>query len=233
MQEKTMSSPVLTQTPVYVYEKPVRLWHWVNALALVVLAVTGYLIGNPPVVTGGEASDHFLFGYIRFIHFSAGYVLVVGLIGRAYWACVGNQYSRQLFLPEVYHRAYWQGVWHEILWYLFLVKEPRKNVGHNPLAGLAIFVFFVLGSGFMVVTGFALYGQGLGSGSWADRLFGWVIPLMGGSQATHSWHHLGMWYLVVFTMIHIYIVIREQYVSRQAMISTMIDGWRTWKDDRP
>ena len=85
----------------------------------------------------------------------------------------------------------------------------------------------------MIVTGFALYGQGLGSGSWADRLFGWVIPLMGGSQATHSWHHLGMWYLVVFTMIHIYIVIRDQYVSRQAMISTMIDGWRTWKDDRP
>ena len=32
MQEKTMSSPVLTQTPVYVYEKPVRLWHWVNRL---------------------------------------------------------------------------------------------------------------------------------------------------------------------------------------------------------
>ena len=26
---------------VYVYEAPVRLWHWVNALAIVVLALTG------------------------------------------------------------------------------------------------------------------------------------------------------------------------------------------------
>ena len=95
-----MSYPALTQTPVYVYEKPVRLWHWINALALVVLAVTGYLIGNPPVVTGGETSDHFLFGYIRFTHFSAGYVLAIGMAGRAYWAlafptAVGmNRYCR-------------------------------------------------------------------------------------------------------------------------------------------
>ena len=26
---------------IYVYEAPVRLWHWVNALAMVLLAVTG------------------------------------------------------------------------------------------------------------------------------------------------------------------------------------------------
>ena len=228
-----MSHPALTQTPVYVYEKPVRLWHWINALALVVLAVTGYLIGSPPVVTGGEASDHFLFGYIRFTHFSAGYVLAIGMAGRAYWAAVGNPYARQLFVPEVNQRAWWEGVWHEILWYLFLVPEARKHVGHNPLAGLAIFLFFVLGALFMIVTGFALYSEGLGSGSWADLGFGWVVPLLGGSQATHSWHHLGMWYLVVFMITHIYIVLREQFVSRQSMTSTMIDGWRTWKDDRP
>jgi Ni/Fe-hydrogenase 1 B-type cytochrome subunit len=228
-----MSYPASTQEPVYVYEKPVRLWHWINALALVVLAITGYLIGSPPVVSEGEASEHFLFGYIRFTHFSAGYVLAIGLLGRAYWAFVGNEYSRSLFMPEVQSREWWQGVWHEVLWYLFLVPEPRKHVGHNPLAGLAIFLFFVLGSLFMVVTGFALYGEGLGAGSWADRFFGWVIPLLGGSQATHSWHHLGMWYLVVFTMIHIYIVLREQLVSRQSITTTMINGWRMWKDDRP
>ena len=32
---------------VYVYEAPVRLWHWVNALAIVVLATTGYFIASP------------------------------------------------------------------------------------------------------------------------------------------------------------------------------------------
>ncbi len=33
--------------PVYVWEVPVRIWHWVMALCMVVLAVTGYLIGTP------------------------------------------------------------------------------------------------------------------------------------------------------------------------------------------
>jgi Ni/Fe-hydrogenase 1 B-type cytochrome subunit len=228
-----MSETALTQSPVYVYEKPVRLWHWINALALVVLAISGYLIGSPPVVTEGEASDSFLFGYIRFAHFAAGYVLAIGLLGRVYWAIVGNTYARQLFLPEIHSLRWWQGIGYEILWYLFLVPEARKHVGHNPLASLAIFVFFVLGSLFMITTGFALYGEGLGAGSWVDKLFGWIIPVFGGSQAVHSWHHLGMWYLVIFSIIHVYIVTRGQYASRQSMTSTMIDGWRTWKDDRP
>lgn len=29
------------QASVYVYEAPVRIWHWTNALAIVVLIVTG------------------------------------------------------------------------------------------------------------------------------------------------------------------------------------------------
>ena len=40
-----------TETPMglpeYVYEAPVRLWHWINAACILVLAVTGYLIGSP------------------------------------------------------------------------------------------------------------------------------------------------------------------------------------------
>ena len=38
---------------VYVYEAPVRLWHWVNAFAILALAITGYLIASPlPSFTG-------------------------------------------------------------------------------------------------------------------------------------------------------------------------------------
>jgi Ni/Fe-hydrogenase 1 B-type cytochrome subunit len=32
---------------VYVWELPVRVYHWINAVALVVLCVTGFLIGAP------------------------------------------------------------------------------------------------------------------------------------------------------------------------------------------
>ena len=32
---------------VYVWQLPVRLYHWVNALCVAVLCVTGYMIGRP------------------------------------------------------------------------------------------------------------------------------------------------------------------------------------------
>ena len=222
------------QEAVYVYEAPVRLWHWVNALAITVLAVTGYFIGSPPQSLPGEATYQFLLGYIRFFHFAAGYLLAIGLIGRIYWALVGNHHARQLFKLPFWSPSYWKELIFEARWYLFMEKEPKKYVGHNPLGQFFMFTMFLLGALFMIATGFALYGEGTQEGSWAHSLFTlWVIPLFGQSQDVHTWHHLGMWWIIVFVMLHVYAAIREDMVSRQSLISSMISGWRMFKDDRP
>lgn len=223
------------QTSVYVYEVPVRIWHWVNALAIVVLCVTGYFIGAPlPSMQIAEATHQFVFGYIRFAHFAAGMILTVFFIGRIYWAFVGNSHARQLFYVPFWSGAYWKEVWFEIKWYLMIEREPKKYVGHNPLAQLAMFCFFTLGVTFMIVTGMALYSEGAGQGSFYDLAFGWVIPLMGNnSHYVHTYHHLGMYWLVIFLIIHVYVAIREDIMSRQSIVSTMISGHRTFKDDRP
>ncbi len=215
---------------VYVYEAPVRVWHWVNALAISVLCVTGYLIGSPLPSLSGEASSHFMMGYIRFAHFAAAYVFAVGLIGRVYWAFVGNQHAREMVTLPVLRLAYWREVWAMFSWYLFLRPRPNQYVGHNPMARLMMFTGYFLVSLFMLVTGFAMYGEGLQTGSWADRMFGWVIPLLGQSQGVHTWHHLGMWALVLFVIVHIYAAIREDIMGRQSIVSTMISGYRTFKD---
>lgn len=215
---------------VYVYEAPVRAWHWINALAITVLAVTGYLIGSPLPTVGGEASEHFIMGYIRFAHFSAGYVLAIGLLGRVYWALVGNHHARELFWVPIFQKAYWREIGVLLRWYGFLNDRPGKYVGHNPLARFAMVFVFLLTTVFMIVTGFALYAEGAQRGSWADTLFGWVIPLFGQSQDVHTWHHLGLWVLVVFVIIHVYAAIREDIMGRSSVVSTMISGHRTFKD---
>ena len=217
-------------TSVYVYEWPLRLWHWVNAVAILVLAVTGYFIGSPLPSMPGEASAHFLMGYIRFAYFAAGYLMAVGLIGRAYWAYAGNHHARQLFILPLRSTRFWTEILHEIKWYLFLVDEPKKYVGHNPLAQFSMFFLFTLNGIFMVVTGFALCAEGAGRDSWQDVLFGWVIELAGNTQNLHTIHHLGMWVMVCFVMVHVYAAIREDIMSRQSLISTMISGWRMFKD---
>lgn len=218
---------------IYVYEAPVRLWHWINAAAITVLAITGYLIASPLPTLSGEASQHYVMGTIRFLHFSAGYIFAIGFLFRIYWAFVGNHHARQLFILPFWRRSYWVGLIEEARWYLFMEAKPKKYVGHNPLAQFAMFWAIGVGSVFMIVTGFALYSEGTGAGSWQDDVFGWVIPLLGGSMDVHTWHHLGMWVILLFIIVHVYAAIREDIMSRQSIVSTMISGVRTFKDDDP
>lgn len=226
-----LAQQVHEEPAVYVYQAPVRIWHWINALAILVLAVTGYFIGSPLPTMPGEASDNFLMGYIRFAHFAAAYIFVIGFLGRVYWAFVGNSHAREIFSPPVFKLSFWGGVWHELKWYLFLEKTPRKYTGHNPLAVLTMHFMFVWGTVFMIVTGLALYGEGAGYDSWQYTLFSsWVIPLFGQSQDVHTFHHLVMWVIIWFVMIHVYVAIREDIMSRQSIVSSMISGWRTFKD---
>lgn len=214
---------------VYVYEAPVRLWHWINALAISTLALTGYFIGSPLPTQPGEASANYLMGYIRFAHFAAAYIFAVGLIGRIYWALVGNKHARELFTLPILTPAYWREVATMLKWYAFLIPQPSQYVGHNPLARFAMFFGFFLGGLFMLCTGFALYGEGLGMGSWADKLFGWVIPMFGQSQDVHTVHRLGMWFMLCFIVLHVYAAIREDIMGRQSIVSTMVSGYRTFK----
>jgi Ni/Fe-hydrogenase 1 B-type cytochrome subunit len=198
------------------------------------LAITGWFIASPLPTVPGEASANFLMGYIRFTHFAAGYVLLIGFLGRVYWAFVGNHHARQLFVLPIFNGNWWKEVFFELRWYLFLERDPKKYVGHNPLAQFSMFTLFLTTALFMMVTGFALYGEGAQEGSWAHSLFtSWVIPLFGQSQDVHTWHHLGLWVIVLFVLVHIYAAIREDIMSRQSLVSTMLSGWRMFKDDKP
>jgi Ni/Fe-hydrogenase 1 B-type cytochrome subunit len=215
----------------YVYQAPLRLWHWITVLCVLTLCCTGYFIGKPLPTLSGEASAHFLMGYIRFAHFSAGLILAVGLVFRIYWGLVGNVFAREIFILPIWDPQWWREFFYELGWYLFLKRYPRKYIGHNPVGQAAMFCFFIAAI-LMCLTGLALYGEGLGHGSWVWHAFGWVVSLVGGgnSLAVHSWHRLGMWAVILFIMVHVYAAVREDIMSRQSMVSTMVSGFRMFKN---
>ena len=70
----------------YIYEAPVRLWHWINAGSIIALAATGLLIAHPFPSLMGEASHHFLMGDVRFVHFVAAWLFGGGFLVRLLWA---------------------------------------------------------------------------------------------------------------------------------------------------
>jgi len=213
----------------YVYEAPVRLWHWINASCILVLAVSGYFIGSPLPTQPGEASDNFLMGYIRFAHFAAGYLFAVGIMGRAYWALVGNHHARELFWVPLTSKAYWRNFAIWLRYYLYIGPVPAPIYGHNPISRFTMVFIFLLTSLFMLLSGFALYGEGAQMGSWQETLFGWMLPLLGGSNSVRTLHHLGLWMMVAFVLVHVYAAVREEIHGRLNMIGSIITGYKSLK----
>ena len=214
--------------PVYVYDAATRIWHWVTALCIVVLGVTGYFIGSPLPSIGGEAYQHFLFGYIRMTHFIAGMILGVAFLMRIYRVFVGGPHARQIFYIPFWSLHWWKDLFGEVRWYLFMGK-PKEYVGHNPLAHFAMFAMFVLPTIVLLLTGFALYAEDAGVQSLWYKVFGWVFVVIGDSFAVHTWHNVAMWIVIIFSMVHMYMAIREDMTHRQTTISSMVSGWRFFR----
>ena len=209
---------------VYVWQIPVRFYHWLNALAVLVLAVTGYLIGSPLAVAyGGEAYVSYWFGTVRFLHFVAAFVFFFNFAYRIYWGFVGNDYAHwNAFLP------FTKAQWHEMAEVLKVdvlqaTGKPIDSIGHNSLAGLTYFLTF-LAFLFQSVTGFGMYAAM--SSSWFPHLFAWIVPLMGGDFAVRQWHHVMMWAFVIFSMMHVYLVFYHDYVEGRGVLSSMAGGWK-------
>jgi Ni/Fe-hydrogenase 1 B-type cytochrome subunit len=119
------------------------------------------------------------------------------------------------------------------LYYLFVRKDSAKHLGHNPLETTAMVFTFMIPLFFMILSGFALYAEGLGMNHWLYSAFGWVLVVFGGSFVVHTLHHIGMWIMAVFTCIHLYMVFREDIMGRTGILSSIVSGWRYMKDDKP
>ena len=209
---------------VYVWELPVRLYHWINALCIVVLSITGYLIGSPLAIhSSAEASNQFWFGNIRFTHFLFAYIFFFNFLFRIYWGFVGNRFAHwDNFIP--YTRAQWKEILHVLcLDVLMVCKNPLKSIGHNALAGFTYFMTF-LAFLFQAITGFGMYAAM--SNSFFPKLFAWIVPLMGGDFAVRQWHHVMMWFFVIFGLVHVYLVFYHDYIEERGTTSSIIGGWK-------
>jgi len=208
---------------IYVWELPVRIYHWLNAVLILVLAVTGYLIGNPPgIQSSAEASDQFLFGWIRYIHFGAAYLFLFNLVFRTFWGFVGNKYARwYYFLPK--KKKFFSEIGKVLRFDILLSRGEHLNIGHNALAGLSYFFFF-LACTIQIITGFGLYENM--SDWWFPQLFTWVSGIFGGDFGLRNWHHATMWFFAIFTLIHVYLVFYHDYVEGRGEVSSMAGGWK-------
>lgn len=218
----------------YVWEGPVRIFHWINVLCIVALTITGFLIADPPaIMSGDEASHRYWFGIVRFIHFTAAYLFVAVMILRIYWAFAGNRYANwRNFLP--FNKKGLQNMLHVLKHDILLIPEKKpglsnESVGHNAVAGLAYLLMFLLAL-VMVFTGFGLFADN--ASWWFPKMFAWVPAALGGDFMARTIHHLSMWLIWFIVFVHVYLVLYHDWLEGSGEVSSMISGFKFFKKER-
>jgi len=213
--------PKCETTRVYVWELPVRITHWAIAISIFFLAITGLYIAHPinflPAITSGM----FIMGYVRMLHLAFATVFGISVLARIAWMFMGNRFSHwDKFLPFTKRRM--TGLIPTIRFYLFDLRKPPGFIGHNPLAGLAYTLVFLLYLA-MMASGFAMYSQIAHIDS-PFRMFDFLVPLLGGMQSVRWIHHLVMWLLLGFAGHHIYSAVLMSTLEANGTMESMFSG---------
>jgi len=208
----------------YAWQVPVRLTHWLIALSILALSVTGFYMGRPFVEVPGEAGGHFVMGWVKAFHFYAAIVFTLSVLSRILWMFMGNDLARwHQFLPVARQRR--REMWHVLRFYLFADPEvPVNPGGHNALAGLTYTVVFLLYL-MMIGSGLALYSMSAHVDSWMSG-FGFLLPLFGGPQTARWLHHVGMWLLWGFIVHHVYSAWMVSIVEKNATVDAIFTGFK-------
>ena len=203
----------------YLFSPWLRIFHWIMVDSIIVLFVTGILIGKPLEIMALEPTQtSMLMNWIRNIHFLAAYAFCAAFILRVYGFIVNK--GDRLF-PR-----FWEGRFYadtiDVAMHYMLVKKFHRSYLRNPLARMSYAGLYVLVA-IEVLTGFAMYYMTNPDGIGAT-LFSWVNVWLGGEMMTHLVHHYTAWAIVLFTSGHLYMVTRAEFMEGESEVSSMFSG---------
>ena len=201
----------------------IRLNHWTMIISLIVLTITGFYIAMPFTVIAGDTIEKFLMGNMRTLHILFGVFMTVIFIWRFYLAFFSTFRAdwKDFFAWRDFGNAIKQ-----IKFYTFFSKEtPEHRYLYGPIQSIAYNAYMIMFT-LIVLTGGILMGAGYGGGltNWLYTIFKPVETLMGGLANVRYLHHLLMWGIILFAILHIYMAFWYDIVFRQGTVSSMISG---------
>ncbi len=223
---------------VYRHRLITRVWHWINAFAVLVMIPSGLMIFNahPRLYWGnyGANFDHAWLtlpqwpGWLtlpstydlagaRHWHLAFALVLAFSLLVYLPWSLLNRHIQRDLRIRRdelaPAHlagdlQAHWDLRFH----------DPANPTAYNIFQKASyVGVLFVL-LPLLIFTGLAL----------APGMWGWLPELFGGRQSARSLHFIAMALLSLFTLVHLTLVILAGPVNE---VRSMITGWWRSPDD--
>jgi len=200
----------------YCWSVLLRLFHWMFALSIVVLVVTGFYINTPWTNTTIEGSTSWLMTWMRFTHFVAGYVFSAAIIIRLFLYIFGNAQERIWDVLPLTKRNL-VNFWKTLQLYIYVSDEHDDRLGHNVLAGMT-YIITVVAAVFQIISGFYLFFPEVAF------LQGWGLAIFGNQQWSRFVHHILMWWFMIFALIHIYLCIWNTAKHPEGIITSIFTG---------
>jgi Ni/Fe-hydrogenase b-type cytochrome subunit len=203
------------------YEHPwlVRLTHWLNAIALLVMAASGLQILRAFPAFGSKIPEHdlvavpralalggWLAGGLRW-HFTFMWLFIAAGVLYVVVQVVTGRFRMVLFTPKDV-----PGVWPMARHYFLFGPKPPLREPYNPLQKLAYTGTIVLGA-LSLLTGLVLY---------KPAQFSPIATLLGGFRMTRIWHFAAMCGLLAFIPGHLLMVAIHGWDNFAAMLI----GWK-------
>ena len=208
--------------PDFVYSSANRILHWIRALVITGLIITGFYIADPFLTSDGS-TDKLLYAEWSQWHFILGFILLTSGLLRIYLFFFGKDSEGELrSMKDVLSVK----SWFVQLKSYFFIGELRKKGLYGPLQFMtytAIMILVVVAS----VTGLILYVHVYHSGI-GGMLYEPMRALeawMGGLATVRYIHHITTWGYLIFIPIHIYLVIWSAIRFKHGAMDVMFTGY--------
>jgi len=239
----TDSTSPLTAYPVW--DKTVRIFHWLNVLCVLGLIAIGTVILNAKAL--GVPSDGKIL--LKTVHVYIGYVFAANLTWRIIWGFIGSRYARwSAILPfgTEYRR--------QLSAMITGVKsaKPVGFLGHNPIARLMVALLFLLLT-IQAISGLVLAGTDVYMPPFGNTIKEWVatdsttIELVkpyskeGVDEQAYkamrdfrkpfiSTHYYVFYILLVAVFLHLVGVVVTEVKERNGLVSAMFTGNKVFSD---
>ncbi len=204
---------------VHMYDAYERLWHWLQASAIMLLLFTGLIIHKP------HFFGMFSFRYVVNVHNVLGFILLINAALALFYNLASGQIRQYLPEPKGFiHRSLAQAMYYSqgIFAGAAHPLEKSKDQKLNPLQQITYLAILNILLPAQVITGVLI---------WGLQRWPHIAAELGGLPVLALVHTLVAWAFAAFMVMHIYLTTTGH--SPTAGIKSMIVGWDTVEKHGP
>ena len=196
---------------VYMYDVYERLWHWLQASAIMMLIFTGLIIHKP------QFFGMFSFSYVVSVHNVLGFILLINAVLSLFYHLASGEIRQYLPEPKgfiarsmaqamYYSQGIFKGKPHPL--------EKTKAQKLNPLQQVTYLGILNVLLPAQIITGVLI---------WGLQEWPMIATQLGGFQILAMVHTMVAWLFAAFIVSHVYLTTTGH--TPTAGIKSMIEGW--------